>query len=60
MKLKTILFMLIPLMRLASQKLRDKDANSTGFDDLAADELDTAINALEKYSLSPEDGGLLP
>ena len=54
MKLKLILAMLMPLMRMAVQILRDKDENSTGFDDVAADQLDTAINSLEKYTASPD------
>ena len=52
MKLKLILAMLLPLMRMAVQSLRDKDDNSTGFDDAAADQLDTAINSLEEYTSS--------
>lgn len=52
MKLKLILTMLLPLMHMAAQFLRDKDENSTGFDDAAADQLDTAINSLEKYTSS--------
>jgi hypothetical protein len=49
MKLKIILSMLLPLARVAVQLLRDKDDNSTGFDDIAADQLDTAIGSLERY-----------
>lgn len=41
--------MLIPLARTAVSLLRDKDENSTGWDDAAADQLDTAINSLERY-----------
>jgi hypothetical protein len=54
MKLRLILAMLIPTMRLAVQFLREKDENTTGFDDIAADHLDTAINAVERYANSPE------
>jgi hypothetical protein len=49
MKLKIILSLLLPLARTAVQLLRDKDENSTGFDDIAADQLDTAITTLENY-----------
>lgn len=44
--------MLLPTMRLAVQMLRDKDENSTGVDDIAADQLDAAITSLENYSIS--------
>lgn len=54
MKLRLILAMLIPTMRLAVQFLREKDYNSTGIDDIAADQLDAAITTLEKYTNSPE------
>ncbi len=54
MKLKLILAMLLPVARMAVQLLRDKDENSTGVDDVAADQLDAAINSLEKYTTSPE------
>jgi hypothetical protein len=49
MKLRIILSMLLPIARVAVQLLRDKDDNSTGFDDIAADQLDTAIGSLERY-----------
>jgi hypothetical protein len=49
MKLKLILSLLLPLARTAVQLLRDKDENSTGLDDLAADQLDAAITSLEHY-----------
>jgi hypothetical protein len=49
MKLKIILSMLLPIARVAVQLLRDKDGNSTGVDDIAADQLDAAIGSLEKY-----------
>lgn len=49
MKLKFILSMLIPVMKTAVQMLRDKDENSTGFDDEAAKALDAALDALAKY-----------
>jgi hypothetical protein len=52
MKLKIILSMLIPIARVAVGLLREKDENSTGFDDIAADQLDTAITSLEKYTNS--------
>lgn len=54
MKLKFILAMLIPVMRAAVSLLRDKDDNSTGFDDIAADQLDAAITSVEKYTTSPD------
>lgn len=43
--------MLLPMMRFAVQQLRDKDDNSTGWDDAAADQLDVAVGSLEKYTL---------
>lgn len=49
MKLKIILSLLLPIARTAVFLLRDKDENTTGFDDAAADQLDTAITSLEKY-----------
>ena len=49
MKLKLILSMLLPLATVAIQLLRDKDDNSTGFDDAAADQLDTAVESLRRY-----------
>lgn len=54
MKLKLVLAMLIPTMRLAVSFLREKDENSTGLDDIAADQLDAAITSLEKYTASPD------
>lgn len=52
MKLKFILTMLIPTMRLAVELLRTKDENSTGLDDIAAEQLDAALTSLEQYSQS--------
>lgn len=54
MKLKLIIAMLIPVMRMAVQMLRDKDENSGGFDDIAADQLDAAITSVQKYTESPD------
>jgi hypothetical protein len=53
MKLKLILSMLLPLAAVAVQLLRDKDENSTGFDDAAADQLDTALASLQRYLTPP-------
>lgn len=52
MKLKLILAMLLPLMRLGEHELRNKDENSTGFDDIAADQIKAAIDSLEKFTQS--------
>lgn len=52
MTLKLIIILLLPLMRTAIQALRNKDENSTGFDDAAADQLETAANGLERYAVS--------
>lgn len=60
MKLKFILTMLLPTMRFAASLLRDKDANSTGLDDIAADQIDAAISTLEKYLLNPSGDSPLP
>jgi hypothetical protein len=49
MKLRFILAMLLPLMRTAAQLLRDKDENSTGIDDEAANAIDFALDTLQKY-----------
>jgi hypothetical protein len=59
MKLKLILSMLLPIASIAVQLLRDKDENSTGIDDIAADQLDTAIESLRKY-LAPATEPLPP
>jgi hypothetical protein len=59
MKLKLILSMLLPIASIAVQLLRDKDENSTGIDDIAADQLDTAIESLRKY-LAPATEPLRP
>lgn len=60
MKLKLILSMLLPLASVAVQLLRDKDENSTGIDDIAADQLDAAINSLRKYLNPDSTPGPLP
>lgn len=52
MKLKMVLAMLIPTMRLAVELLRSKDENSTGLDDIAADQIDAAITSLDNYTKS--------
>ncbi len=49
MKLRFILALLLPLLHQAANLLRQKDENSTGFDDEAADAIDYALNALQKY-----------
>ncbi len=49
MKLKLILSMLLPIADVAVQLLRDKDENSTGIDDIAANQLDAAIKSLREY-----------
>lgn len=49
MKLKFILLMILPPMKFAIQQLREKDENSTGFDDEAAEALDYAVKRLEAY-----------
>jgi len=49
MKLKLILSLAIPLIQSAIQLLRDKDENSTGVDDEAADALDYALERVKKY-----------
>lgn len=49
MKLKLILAMIMPMMELAVRQLRDKDENSTGLDDVVANQLDSAIRSLEEY-----------
>ena len=49
MKLKLILSLLLPLLHQAAQLLRDKDDNTTGLDDEAANAIDFALNALQKY-----------
>jgi len=59
MKLKLILSMLLPLADMAVQLLRDKDENSTGLDDAAADQLHTAIESLRRY-LNPAAEPLPP
>lgn len=41
--------MFIPLGRMAIKLLRDKDVNSTGVDDLVANQLEAALNSLEQY-----------
>lgn len=46
--------MLIPLARVAISLLRTKDENSTGWDDAAANQLDTAITTIEAYLNAPE------
>lgn len=52
MRLKLILAMLLPLLSFASTELRNKDDNSTGFDDIAADQIDTLKVSLEKFTVS--------
>ena len=52
MKLKLILSMLLPLMNMAVTTLRDKDDNSTGVDDIAANQIEAAIKSLEEYTNS--------
>ena len=59
MKLKIILSMLLPLADMAIQLLRDKDENSTGFDDIAADQLSAGIESVRKY-LNPHNEPLPP
>lgn len=44
--------MLIPTMRLAVEMLRTKDENSTGLDDILADQLSAAIESANEYSQS--------
>jgi hypothetical protein len=41
--------MVIPLLHQAAQLLRQKDENSTGIDDEAANAIDYALDALQKY-----------
>jgi hypothetical protein len=59
MKLKLILFMLTPVMQSAIQLLRNKDANTTGWDDIAANQLEAALVSLQQY-LSDADTNPLP
>lgn len=49
MKLKLILSLVLPLLKSATQLLRDKDENTTGVDDEAADAIDYALDRLQKY-----------
>lgn len=48
-RLKIILTILLPTMRMAVNLLREKDENATGLDDIAADQIDAAITSLEQY-----------
>jgi hypothetical protein len=52
MKLKLILSMLLPLMNLAVTSLREKDENSTGADDVAANQIEAAVKSLQDYTNS--------
>ncbi len=52
MKLKLILSMLLPLMNMAVTALRDKDENSTGVDDIAANQIEAAVKSLQEYTNS--------
>lgn len=49
LKLKLIISLCLPLLKQAAQLLRDKDENSTGVDDEAANAIDYALDALAKY-----------
>lgn len=46
-KLQMIMFFTLPAVRGAASFLRNKDSNSTGKDDLAADALDYAVEMVE-------------
>jgi hypothetical protein len=48
-KLKIILLITLPALRVAVELLKNKDENSTGVDDEAAEALAYAITRLEKY-----------
>lgn len=48
-KLDWILLFVLPGLRTASQILRNKDKDSVGADDIAADAIDLAIKKLEEY-----------
>jgi hypothetical protein len=52
MKIKLILSMLIPLMNMSVTILRDKDDNSTGLDDAAANQIEAAIKSIQEYANS--------
>lgn len=47
-KLRWALTFGLPFMRIMAQQLRDKDENSTGADDEAAEAIEYAIGRLEK------------
>lgn len=50
MKLKLIISLVIPLLVSAAQLLADKDENSTGLDDEAAEAIKYALERLQKYA----------
>jgi hypothetical protein len=52
MKLKFVLALLLPLAEAAVTLLRTKDENSTGWDDIAATQLEAAIESLKQYVAS--------
>lgn len=49
MKLKLIISLLLPLLNTAATLLRDKDENSTGVDDEAAEAIAHTIERIQKY-----------
>jgi hypothetical protein len=53
-KLKLILFLLLPMMQSAVLLLRNKDENSTGFDDIFANQLEAAFTSGKEYEASLE------
>jgi hypothetical protein len=53
-KITFILYLALPAMRQAASWLRNKDANSTGVDDYAAQILDSSSQFLEDVLTSPE------
>lgn len=50
MKLKMVLSFLLPMMSMAASLLRDKDSNSTGVDDEAAEAIEHTITRLNNYT----------
>lgn len=51
-KLDWILMFILPSMRTAAALLANKDANSTGADDEAAEAINFAVARLEKFQAS--------
>lgn len=49
MRLKIILSILLPAMEYAVTDLRNKDDNSTGKDDIVANQLEAVLKSLKEY-----------